>query len=586
MTSSGAARAADILLRGFEDWHSRYRAITRRARDRFERRDWAGIHRDTGDRLALYDRCLADTLEALLSTLAERSARAVLAGTKEAFTEAILGRDDFELAQTFFNSVSRKLVPHRGLDASIDFLSRDFPLPYKGWEMASARMYAVHRITPAVVHKLLADAGLRSSYRDLGGDTAAVARRVEAAVTAAFGGPEVEALDVVRPLFIRNKAAYVVARARRGERVLPVVLALLHEDDGLFVDAVLTTEDQLSILFSFARWYFHAEVESPREVIGFLHSILPRKRIAELYLALGYNKHGKSEFFADLSSVIDETDERFVRAPGEPGMVMSVFTLPSYEFVFKVIRDVFPPPKSTTPGRIREKYRQVLTHDRVGRLVDFQEFDHLLFPRERFSDDLLEELLGEASRAVELDPTSKGDDVDVLHAYVGRRVTPLDVYLREHPPEECEAVVLDFGESLRDMAAANVFPGDLLLKNFGVTRHGRVVFYDYDELAALTDCTFRRIPPPRDPHDEMAAEPWFSVGEGDVFPEEFERFLELKGPLRELFLEHHGELLELGFWRSMQQLNRQGEVIDFFPYPESERLITSDPRTPEPAVGA
>lgn len=579
MSSTGAARAADILLRGFEDWHSRYRAITRRARERFERRDWAGIHRDTVDRLGLYDRCLVDTLQAFDGAPADPSARAVLAHTKEAYTEAILGRDDFELAQTFFNSVSRKLVPHRGLDPDIDYLSRDFPLPYKGWEMASARMYGVHRITPGVIRKVLGDAGLRPSFRDLERDATAVARRVEAAVVSAFGGPEVEALDVVRPLFIRNKAAYVVARARRGERILPVVLAILYEDDGLYVDAVLTTEDEVSVLLSFARWYFHAEVESPREVIGFLHSLLPRKRIAELYLALGYNKHGKSEFFSDLSSMIEESGERFVRAPGEPGMVMSVFTLPSYEFVFKVIRDRFPPPKTTTPERIREKYRQVLTHDRVGRLVDFQEFDHLLFPRERFSDELLAELLSEASHTVELD----GDDVDILHAYVGRRVIPLDVYLREHPVEECGAVVIDWGDALRDMAAANVFPGDLLLKNFGVTRHGRVVFYDYDELSALTDCTFRRMPPPRDAHDEMAAEPWFSVAEGDVFPEEFERFLEFKGPLKELFLKHHGELLELDFWRSMQELNRQGEVIDFFPYPESERLGFEEERTPAPA---
>lgn len=579
MTATRAAHGADILLRGFEDWHSRYRAITRRARDRFERRDWAGIHRDTGDRLALYDRCLAETLEAFEGGVDDASDRGVLGRVKAAYTDAILGRDDVELAQTFFNSVSRKLVPHRGLDPSIDYLSRDFPLPYKGWDMASARMYGVHRVTPEVIRKVLADANLRPPFRDLDADSAEVARRVENALIEAFGRPDVEALDVVRPLFIRNKAAYVVARARRGQRVLPVVLALLHEEDGVYVDAVLTTEDQASILFSFARWYFHAEVESPREVIGFLHSMLPRKRIAELYLSLGYNKHGKSEFFADLTSVIEESDERFVHAPGEAGMVMAVFTLPSYEFVFKVIRDRFPPPKTTTPERVREKYRQVLTHDRVGRLVDFQEFDHLLFPRKRFSDDILAELLREASRNVELE----GDDVDVHHTYVGRRVTPLDVYLQQHPPEECEAVVLDWGEALRDMAAANVFPGDLLLKNFGVTRHGRVVFYDYDELAALTDLTVRKMPPPRDPHDEMAADPWFSVGEWDVFPEEFERFLEFKGPLRELFLEHHGDLLEVDFWRSMQELNRQGEVIDFFPYPESERLGAEPEQSPAPA---
>ncbi len=567
--SKSPAQAGDILLRSFEDYHQRYRAVTRRARERFERREWEGIHRDTVERLELYERSVGETVSSLRARIGEQVATPQAFGPiKAAFTEAILGRDDFELAQTFFNSVSRRLLPHRGLEARIDYLSRDFPVPYKGWEMASARMYGVHRIDAVVVRKVLRDAGLRAPFQDFERDLAAVVRRLGEAVTRAFGGPEIEALDVLRPLFIRNKAAYLVGRARRGPETVPVVLALLHEEGGVRVDAVLTTEDAVSILFSFARWYFHAEVESPREVIGFLHSILPRKRIAELYISLGYHKHGKSEFYSDLAAVIAETDERFERAPGEPGLVMSVFTLPSYEFVFKVIKDAFPSSKKTTRERVRDKYRQVLHHDRVGRLVDFQEFDHLLFPRERFSPELLAELEDVAAKNVGVEPAR----VEIRHTYVGRRVRPLDLFLREASPEECEAAVVDWGETIKDLAAADIFPGDLMLKNFGVTRHGRVVCYDYDELVAVTDCNFRHMPPDRDPYDEMAAEPWFSVGDQDVFPAEFDRFLELKGPLKELFLEHHADLLEVDFWRSRQELNRQGEVIDFFPYPESERL--------------
>ncbi|MGD2114149.1 MAG: bifunctional isocitrate dehydrogenase kinase/phosphatase [Acidobacteriota bacterium] len=570
------AQAADILVHGFDDYHQRYRAVTRRARERFERREWQGIRRDTVERLGLYDRSLTETLESLTSLVGPEVADPALLGpTKDAYTEAILGRHDFELAQTFFNSVSRKLVPHVGLDPRIDYLSRDFPLPFRGWEMASARMYGVHRIDARVLCKVLRDAGLRAPFRDLEDDAERLAARIDRALDARFGCSEVESLDVLRPLFFRNKAAYLVARARRGDQVMPVVIALLHEPDGLSVDAVLTTEELVSILFSFARWYFHAEVESPREVIGFLHSLLPRKRVAELYISLGYHKHGKSEFFSDLAGVIESTRERFEVAPGERGLVMSVFTLDSYEFVFKVIKDSFPPEKSTTRERIREKYRQVLFHDRVGRLVDFQEFDNLIFPRERFAEDLLEELLEDCGRTVR----PEGDRVVVRHAYVGRRVEPLDLFLRrvsmngEHGADgQREAVVIDWGDTMKDLAAANIFPGDLLLKNFGVTRHGRVVFYDYDELMPLDECRFRRIPPPRDPHEAMADQPWFSAGENDVFPEEFERFLEFQGRDRELFYAHHADLLGVEFWRSMQELERHGEVIDFFPYPESVRL--------------
>jgi len=564
-----AAQAADVLAHGFDDYHQRYRGVTRRARDRFERREWQGIRRDTVERLNLYERCVGDTVGSLRSVVGPAVCEPeTLCAIKDAYTEVILGRNDFELAQTFFNSVSRRLVPHLGLAPGIDYLSRDFPLPFLGWEMASARMYGVHRLDATVVAKVLRDAGLRVPFRDLAGDAARVAQRVEAALVRDLGRPEIEALDVLAPLFFRNKAAYLVARARRGSNTLPVVLALLNEDDGLRVDAVLTSEDLVSVLFSFARWYFHAEVESPREVIGFLHSLLPRKRIAELYISLGYHKHGKSEFYSDLSSVIAESEDHFVIAPGERGLVMSVFHLPEYEFVFKVIKDSFPPEKSTTRERIRDKYRQVLFHDRVGRLVDFQEFDYLTFPRARFSDDLLAELLHEAGQTVRVDD----DRVIVRHAYVGRRVEPLDLYMQHASAAEREAAVIDWGGTLKDLAAADIFPGDLLLKNFGVTRHGRVVFYDYDELASLADCNFRRIPAPRDSSDAMADQPWFSVGENDIFPEEFERFLEFQGRDREVFYEHHADLLEVDFWRERQELNRRGEVIDFFPYPESERL--------------
>jgi isocitrate dehydrogenase kinase/phosphatase len=393
-----------------------------------------------------------------------------------------------------------------------------------------------------------------------------------------FGTPDIEALDFLRPVFIRNKGAYLVGRARRGPRTLPLVFAILHGDDGLVVDAVVRTENEISIIWSFARWYFHADLASPRQVIGFLHSILPRKRISELYLSLGYNKHGKTEFYRDLTSYAASSHESFIEAPGQRGLVMSVFTLPSYEFVFKVIRDTFPAAKATTRRRVMERYRQVLLHDRVGRLVDFQEFEHLKFPRARFSPELLEQLLTEVSRSVDIE----GDDVVIRHLYVGRRVTPLDLYLRSASDREREAAIVDWGKAVKELAAANIFAGDMLAKNFGVTRHGRVVFYDYDELCALDDCRFRVFPVSRTDDDELAAEPWFAVGDGDIFPEELGRFLGIDDRLHAAFLRHHGDLFTVDFWRSMQERNREGEVIDFFPYAEStqRRRLGS---TPSPA---
>jgi isocitrate dehydrogenase kinase/phosphatase len=573
---SAAARGAETIHQAFDEHHRALRAITRRVRRRFEERDWEGIRLDTVEKIDLPSWSVEKVVERLRRDLHERLAdREVWAAMKGAYTRAILGRDDFEIAQTYYNSVCRKVFSHDGVDPAIDYTSEELPVPFQGWEMASARMYAVRRIDAAVIRRVLEDAGFRAPFRDLEGDAALAAERLGRGIAEAFGSPGIEALDVLRPVFFRNKGAYLVGRVRREGRVLPVVLALVNDERGIEVDAVLHDEDETSVVFSFARWYFHVDVASPREVIGFLKSILPRKRTAELYLSLGYKKHGKTELYRDLMAHITGTDDRFVAAPGARGLVMAVFTLPSYEFVFKVIKDSFPPQKNTSRRQVMEKYRTVQIHDRVGRLVGFQEFEHLTFPRSRFDPVLLDELLAAASNTLSV----RGDLVAVRHAYVERRVDPLDLYVQRMDEAGAEAAALDWGRCLKELAAANIFPGDVLLKNFGVTRHGRVLSYDYDELCPLSELNFREAPPPRDDLDEMSAEPWFGIGEDDVFPAELRTFLGLQGRVREAFLREHSDLFGVDFWRALQERHRRGEVISFFPYSPERRLRPEAPWT-------
>ncbi|HEX6901119.1 MAG TPA: bifunctional isocitrate dehydrogenase kinase/phosphatase [Thermoanaerobaculia bacterium] len=564
-----AARAAGTIRQAFDEHHRRLRAITGQVQRRFEERDWAGIRRDTIEKIELPAQSVAATMEALRRQLGDRLAdRAVWRALKAAYTREILGRDDFEIAQTYFNSLTRKVFPHAGVDPAIDYTADELPLPFHGWEMASARMYAVRRVEAPVIRRVLEDARFAVGFRDLEGDAVLAAARLQRGIAEAFGTPEIEALDMLHPVFFRNKGAYLIGRVRRGEDRLPVVLALVNRPEGLEVDAVLHNEDETSVVFSFARWYLHVDVASPRQVIGFLRSILPRKRIGELYDSLGYKKHGKTEIYRDLMAHIQTTPDLFVTAPGQPGLVMEVFTLSSYDLVFKVIKDSFPPQKNTTRERVMEQYRKVHLHDRVGRLVGFQEFEHLTFPRARFEPELLARLSEVASRNLRIN----GDSVTLLHVYLERRIDPLDLYLQQRSPEEAEAAVLDWGRCLKDLAAANIFPGDVLLKNFGVTRHGRVLSYDYDELTRLTDLTFREMPPARDDLEELSAEPWFTVGEGDVFPSELRTFLGLQGELREAFLREHADLFEVGFWHRLQERNRRGEVVSFYPYSASRRL--------------
>ena len=581
-TKQAASLGAEIILRGFEQYHDGFRAVTRRVKRRFERRDWTGIRSDTVDRLNLHPRSIRRTYRKLRQQLSLRLAdRALWVALKDAYTSEILGRGDFEVAQTYYNSLVRRFFPHLGVDPEVDFVASDFPpLPYAGWELASARTYAVRRVDQRVVRKILEKADIDAPFRDLDGDARLAAKAIRQGLRDCLCGDELDAIDVLRPLFLRNKGAYIVGRARCGQELMPLVLCLVNGEDGVSVDAVLPTENEASILFSFARWYFHADVRNPREVIGFLHSILPRKRTSELYISLGYNKHGKTEFYSDLVSTIRATDEQFVPAPGKPGMVMTVFTLPSYEFVFKVIRDEFAPPKNTTAAEVRERYRQVLRHDRVGRLVDYQEFERLDFPRRRFTERTLKDLLRDAGETVKLE----GDRVIVDHLFIGRRVTPLDIHLQTASLEEAVCAVIDWGSNLKELAAADIFAGDIQLKNFGITRHGRVVFYDYDELCPLSDCRFRKIPPPRNAEDELAAEPWFSVKDEDVFPEEFPAFLGLDGELFETFREHHGDLFDTRFWRAAQRCNQGGEVLDFFPYSSDRRLRMGSAEKPSAGV--
>jgi isocitrate dehydrogenase kinase/phosphatase len=513
---------------------------------------------------------MARTVQRMGETLGEKlTDRALWADLKKVYARAIDGDDNPELATTFYNSATRKIFSTVGVDAKIEFLdaSPEPPEPEPG----SLLRFGPRQRTSELLRELLEAYGLGVAYRSIDEDAERAARRLDHRLRTTLGTSRIDMLETVREPFFRGKGAYVVGRIRQGDTIVPLVLALRNTDTGVSVDAVLTRPNEVSILFSFTRTYFHVATDIPRELVGFLKSIMPLKPLAELYIALGFNKHGKTELFRGLRQHMARTPARFEIAAGEPGMVMLVFGLPGYDMVFKVIRDRFRYPKRTTRRQVMDRYRLVFRRDRVGRLVDAQEFEYLLFDRSRFSEALLEELLAEAGDTVSID----GNEVIIRHVYTERKVTPLNLYLRRATWDQARGAVLDYGNAIKELAAANIFPGDFLLKNFGVTRHGRVVFYDYDELCLLTDCRFRALPSARCHEDEMAEEPWFTVGENDIFPEEFRRFLGLPAALRERFIRHHSDLFDPEFWKEVQERHNTGEIPDFFPYPPGKRLHPS-----------
>ncbi|MBW3552232.1 MAG: bifunctional isocitrate dehydrogenase kinase/phosphatase [Gemmatimonadetes bacterium] len=562
-----AGALAELVMIGYHDYRRRFGEVTTRAWGRFDRREWEDGQEDARERILLYDVVVAETLMKARRRLDGRSPdRADVAAARSSYAEWARERADVEIAETFFNSVMRRLLGTVGIDRETEFVAEAVDRP--GHSAARPwRSVSLHDGFAVALESCLTPLPLQASWSE----RAERCRRA-ADVLQRELGPEEEwraaTLEVLRTVFFRNKAAYVVGRLVRHRETRPLILALVHPHAGITLDAVIPTGDEASVVFGFTRSYLHADVGAPRPTIDFLRSIMPLKRVDELYTALGFNRHGKTELYRTLLEQLAEPGARFVKTPGAEGLVMCVFTLPRLNVVFKVIRDRFGHPKKTSRERVKRNYGLIFVRDRVGRLADAQQFERLELPRERFSREVLDDILGSASRAVSV----TGDTVTIEHLYTERRVHPLDLYLRSASPEEARRAVVDFGQAIKDLAAADIFPGDMLVKNFGVTRHGRVIFYDYDEVALLTDCRVRDRPPPPYPEAEMAMEPHFHVGEDDIFPVEWRPFLGPPGPLRDVLHRAHPELFDPAWWRDMQARQKAGEVVDFYPYPEDRRL--------------
>jgi len=570
---STPSECARQIVDAFARYNAEFRAITRRAPQRFDARDWKGSQRDAVERIDLYDRFVNQTIAELRERLgAAAQQRELWRQIRHEFAAQITDVADPEFTKTFFSSISRRLFGTVGVAPDIEFVATDLD-PLANIDSAvDTNTYVNHGSLALLFEDLLGDLRFRSPWRDLDKSIAHVASEVRVHLRARGERRQVERVEVIRPVFYQLSRAYVVGRLAGRGFLVPLVIALKNGDGGLLVDAVMLAEADVSIVFSFTRSYYHVDLERVAEAVVFLKSVLPLKPVSELFTVLGRARQGKTERYRELMRNLAHTRDEFVHAAGERGLVMVCFTLPSFDVVFKVIRDRFPPPKTVLREEVIAKYRMVFVHDRAGRLVDAQEFRRLRFPRARFEASLLEELRHEAGGSVYED----GDDLVFDHMYIERRMMPLNLYLRGAPAADAERVVLDYGQCIRDLACTNIFPGDLLLKNFGVTRHGRVIFYDYDELCAVTDCNFRDVPTPANDEDEMRGEAWFYVADNDVFPETFINFLAFNDEQRAALLRMHAEILTAAYWRGVQQRLTEGEVLEVLPYhPHRVRVASS-----------
>ncbi len=602
LDSTLAYDIAKALMDGFNRHYRLFRTESARAKHRFETADWHGQQRAQRERIEFYDlRVREASMRLEREFKAGEQTMEIWHQVKLHYIGLLVDHHQPELAETFFNSATTKIL-HRSYfqndfifvrpAVSTEYIENDetekrptYRSYYPGADNGMANL-------AEVLMQMVRDFDLRREFLDLPGDVALVAK----AMQAVLGDVKLRAnfqIQVLSSLFFRNKGAYVVGKLINGYNEFPFALPILYTEGetSLAIDAILFGQDELLMLFSYARAYFMVDMEIPSAYVQFLRSMMPLKPRNELYNALGLAKQGKTLFYRDFIYHLRHSTDQFRIAPGIKGMVMLVFDLPSFPYVFKVIKDFYPPPKETSREQIKGKYLLVKQHDRVGRMADTLEYSEVGFPRDRFTDELIAEIEKFAPSQLEISDRDGNGQLEVIlkHVYIERRMIPLNIYLQEafdaggadpanttpaalRAREQLEHAVIEYGNALKDLVAANIFPGDMLWKNFGITRHGKVVFYDYDEIEYITDCNFRRIPPPRNEEDEMSGEVWYTVHPKDVFPETFGPFLLGNAAVKDVFLKHHADLLDVAFWQSHKERIQAGHVYDVFPYDQHKRF--------------
>ncbi|KJG25040.1 isocitrate dehydrogenase [Photobacterium iliopiscarium] len=568
MSAAMESLIAHTILQGSDAMFGRFLDVTAEAQQRFEHQQWSQVHQALKTRISFYDHHVELVTNQIQIMLGGQYANQIcLTAVKQAYQNLLVDYPRYDIAESFFNSVYCRIFKHRNINRDNIFVHSSQQHRIPTYPSTLTRHYRVQTTVAAMIERMLDDQPFTLNWNDKQRDIQLLVTHLAAEL-----GDKLDqqlTLEQIREPFYRNKAAYLVGKLTfaNGES-LPLVLPVLNHKGQLLLDAGICNVNDVSVIFGFARSYFMVYSPAPAALVRFLAQLLPNKNLAELYTAIGCQKHGKTEFYRQFLDHLAHSDDQFIIAPGIKGMVMSVFTLPSYDFVFKIIKDKFAPQKDISPHVVKQKYQLVKEHDRVGRMADTQEYRHFSFPRHRFSDELIHELLTIAPSIV----TVTDDDVIIEHLYMERRMIPFNIYIETANDADLRYAVNEYGNAIKQLAAANIFPGDMLFKNFGVTRHKRVVFYDYDEITYMNEMNFRTIPEPRYPEDEMAAEPWYSVGINDVFPEEFRTFLLINPKVKTLFNELHQDLFEASYWQHLQNNISQELYPDVFPYHARHRL--------------
>ncbi|PYE30982.1 isocitrate dehydrogenase kinase/phosphatase [Idiomarina fontislapidosi] len=558
-----ADELARLILAGFHSHFSRFQLLTQGAPERFLGQRWQDVIGAAAERISYYDKQVALTSDELLQYQTQFDETLWLS-VRQRYQSLLQFHPQADLAETFYNSVFCRAFERQYFHNAFIFvestLEERTPVPV---EHVYQSYFPVYQGFTQTLEQLFLDLGLGDTFENLKHDVEQLrATFLQRAVEDDVEPHEVR-IDVLKTPFYRNKAAYVVGRIVTQQHSYPFIVPILINPEGrLYVDAFITQSDRMAAIFGFARSYFMVNTEAPSALVRFLKQLMPRKTFSELYSSIGFHKQAKTEFYRDFLKQLASSNEQLTAAPGVKGMVMTVFTLPSFPYVFKVIKDELGDTKSFGRDTVVKRYRMVKQHDRVGRMADTLEFSDVAIPKHRIADDLMDELLATVASSIRFE----GDLLVISQCFIERRMIPLNMYLEYASEAEQAAAIDDYGRAIKDMIAANIFPGDMLLKNFGVTRHKRVVFYDYDEVRYLTDMNFKAL---------AKADHEVSFAPDDVFPEQLAVFAVPQPRYRELLLSAHPELIDPNYWRQRQQDIKEGVIKDIFPYAADLRFTRS-----------
>jgi len=573
-----ASKLARSVFAGFEAMFSQFLNITLGAQSRFEQRQYHSVQSAMRERLQVYEREVKNVSEAVrVIAYAELTCPQTWQLAKNIYGDMVQNHENKPIAHTFFNSTFGAIWDDKKIrTVHLFVLKAKYRSEPRSYESLVSRV-SLHNGFNNAVKTLITNQVFRVPFSHLERDVATLqstlmqgakqqCKQVYELINLNDGY-----IEYANSLFFRNKACYLIGRciAKNGDN-MPFAIAILNTDEGLKLDAVMMGADQLSLLFGFARTYFMVDTDKPARYVDYLSVLMPHKQRFELFNAIGFIKHAKTEFYRHKVDTTKNSPANFkyVKAPGTPGMVMLVFTIEGLDYVYKVIKDKFSAPKTATKAQVIDKYNFVKQADRVGRLVDTHEFRYLAFDLSRFSDELLEQMKSQIGSSIVI----SGKALILKHVYVERKMTPLNLYINQCDNKTLERVMHDYGKAIKELAGANIFPGDMLMKNFGVTRWGRVVFYDFDEICPLTDCNFRDVPQTQNALEELSSNSYFDIAENDIFPSQFKVFFSANDIAFNYFNNEHSNLFLATFWQSCQQQVHNGYLPDVYPYKQSWRF--------------